>query len=404
MAKVENTEPHLATRTTKCGGCDGIVVKGHHVVVGKFKSLIHEGCVFGENGLRFGRPRFMPATKRAPRVPGLRDDRYGRYTMVHPDGSGKVATKSRASTVIHTTEDDYALTQWQMGMVLRGAAARPDLPALAASLSLDSQRDKQTLKDLVEQAQEAGGAKAKANLGTAVHGFCEVYDREGTTDGVPDAYLPDVLAYARALDANGLTVLPDMVERSTMTSRWDGVGGTFDNVYLTRDGRYVIGDKKTGKVGYSPKVMYGQFAVYAEGVSEFGVYDHETGLWAQPEWEIDYAEALIIHLPVGQARCDIYSADLAVGRTHLDQCAEVRRQRRVKHSLTVYLPPARDLPAGGWAQVLRECTTVEAVKGVGREIVAAEVMTDELREIGRQRIAALVGGDFAPVDLSVVTA
>lgn len=291
-----------------------------------------------------------PPRKRVAKRPDkghtdLHADRYDRYTLIDP--SGKPVTVSRASTVIKALADTYSLNQWKQACVLRGAARRPDLSTLADSLDTNDYRGKAKLRSLVKEAEEAGGSKTAANLGTAVHTFCEGLDtnKPGALAAVPPAHRKDVAAYVAALYRAGVSIVPDMVERTTMTTEWGGVGGTFDNIFRLPDGRHVIGDKKTGKVGYDPPEMYGQFAVYQAGVQENGVYDRADadgrypGTWTRPDFDVDRDEAIIVHIPVGAGRCTLYAADLTLGRLHLDRCARIRAERREKHNLNQYVNP-----------------------------------------------------------------
>jgi hypothetical protein len=339
--------------------------------------------------------------KRAVKAPGLHDDKYDRYTLVAPNG--KRVTVSRASTVIKALADTYNLNMWKQARVLLGAAVRPDLSVLASSLNESDHRDKAKLKALVKEAEEAGGSKTSANLGTAVHAFCEAVDTQtpGALAAVPKAHRRDVAAYVATLYRSGVSVVPDMVERTTMTSGWGGVGGTFDRIYRLHDGRYVIGDLKTGKVGYDPVEMYGQFAVYQDGVRENGVYDRKDedgrypGTWTRPDFVVDRDLALIVHLPVGKGQCTLYEADLSLGRTHLDRCARIRAERREKHPLSGYTA-STDLPYDitreHWGRLLEGATSREAAATVWAILAALDMIDDEMITLASEVAARLSDG------------
>jgi hypothetical protein len=72
---------------------------------------------------------------------------------------------TRVTTVAGTLADRYGLEKWGNRNVVLGIAAREDLYAQAASCTPD---DKDTLNQIVDQAQEAAKAKSGANLGTAL--------------------------------------------------------------------------------------------------------------------------------------------------------------------------------------------------------------------------------------------
>jgi hypothetical protein len=346
-----------------------------------------------------GRDVPRPAVK----APGLHDDKYDRYTLVAPNG--KRVTVSRASTVIKAFADTYSLNMWKQSRVLLGAAVRPDLSVLASSLNEANHADKAKLKALVREAEEAGGSKTSANLGTAVHAFCEALDTgaPGALAAVPAAHRRDVAAYVAALYQAGVSILPDMVERTTMTTSWGGVGGTFDRIYRLHDGRHVIGDLKTGKVGYDPAEMYGQFAVYQDGVQENGVYDRKDedgrypGTWTRPDFDVDRDAALIVHLPVGKGTCVLYEADLSLGRLHLDRCARIREERREKHSLRQYVAPeyepaVYDAARTGWAAALGSATSREAAATVWAILSALGLVDDDVKSLANEVTTRLSQG------------
>ncbi len=336
-----------------------------------------------------------PHRKRGTPHKDLRGDRYGRYTLISP--AGKPTVVSRASTVIKALADTYDLNMWKQSRVLLGAASRPDLSILASSLNEADHRDKAKLKALVREAEEAGGSKRSANLGTAVHAMCEAIDTGAPGSlTVPRAHRADVAAYVAALYKAGVSVIPDMVERTTMTTGWGGVGGTFDRIYRLHDGRYVIGDLKTGKVGYDPAEMYGQFAVYQDGVQENGVYDRKDangvypGTWTRPDFDVDRDEALIVHLPVGQGKCVLHSADLSLGRLHLDRCARIRAERKERHTLRAYAPaPDPDTALDEatrlrWAHALEMSATKDVASLVWMIMTRLDLIDDDVTALASE--------------------
>ena len=338
------------------------------------------------------KPRKRAPEKSTPHT-DLHADRYDRYTLIAPDG--KPVVVSRASTVIKALADTYNLSQWKQACVLRGVAARPDLSVLAASLDPSRHADKARMRKLVKEAEEAGGSKSAANVGTAVHAFCEALDT-GAPDSliVPRPYRADVAAYVATLRREGISILPDMVERTTMTTNWDGVGGTFDRIYRTVDGRHVIGDLKTGKVGYDPPEMYGQFAVYQDGVQQNGVYDRKgedgrfPGTWTALDFDVDRDEALIVHLEAGKGTCVLYRADLGVGRRHLDRCARIRAERRERHTLRPYTMPdyefPREIERERWCAALEHAESKDAADLLWRILSNMDLVDDDVKSLASE--------------------
>jgi hypothetical protein len=315
-----------------------------------------------------------------PKLDPRRDfDRYKRYRLQHPNRDA-VLVATRCTTLKGAASDTYNLDRWRSANVARGFARRPDLLALAGSMGPDDKR----IHDVIKDAEDAGGGSDKANMGTAIHAYTEAVDHGAPLSSIPPAQRADIRAYRDALTHEKLTVIPMAIERITMTSRWDGVAGTFDRIYRTHDGRFVIGDVKSGKVGYDNKEMFAQFAMYAQGANEVGVYDVAARAWVRLPFTVDTDTALIMHVPAGAGTCTVYEADLAVGREHLDMCAAVRRHRKLKHPLPRY--EAGPMDESDWLEPIRRATTRDQLSEIGRMIKAAKSMTDDLRAAARSRM------------------
>jgi hypothetical protein len=99
-------------------------------------------------------------------------DRYGRPMVVPPKG-GKAVPYTRTTTVAGSLDDGTALVAWKLRMAAAGLTLRSDL-LLAASANRDNKLE---MDKLVEDAMEAAGATAQANIGTAIHTLTEKYDR-----------------------------------------------------------------------------------------------------------------------------------------------------------------------------------------------------------------------------------
>ena len=223
-------------------------------------------------------------------------DRWGRPLVIPPDG-GKPVPYGRPSGFGIVLEDRFGLNKWQTRMACLGLAQRSDLLAQFAAASDDKARDL-----LIDQAQEAAGASTGANTGSALHSFTEALDL-GRDVTVPAPWDADVAAYQQALADHGIVIDPAMIELDVVCDEL-ALAGTADR-YVTWQGRTVVADLKTGKAIKDPALGYSvQLAVYARSF----LYDHASG--ARTDLGCCHDTGLLIHLPAGQARCDIYEVDL----------------------------------------------------------------------------------------------
>lgn len=245
------------------------------------------------------------------------------------DGSGRWDRYSRPSGFGHDLDDESALNAWRVDRAIEGVATTP---SLAAAIAANIGR-KEGRKDRREQAITIGRGDEAADLGTALHAMAH---RLETEEGfrAPPPYDADLAAYLMALDQAGLE--STHCEVQVCSDRWRAAG-TADRLYRARrqllvpdgpqiePGQYVIGDLKTGKtLEYSLPGYAIQLAVYADGV----FYDVETDERSEfpPDFRTDWG--LIVHLPVGQARCELLWVDLEVGRHGAGLVQEVRAWRK----------------------------------------------------------------------------
>ncbi len=259
-------------------------------------------------------------------------DRWGRYMLPVP-GKPKPVAHTRVTTLVKACDDTSNLAKWQCRMTAIGLTSRPDLRALVAS----HQDDKATLNRACDDAIEAAKAGAAANTGTALHRFCELADAGVETDF--GEWAPDVNAYQSALATAGLTVIPELMERIV---RVPGllVAGTFDRV-VELDGQRYVADIKTGSIEYGQLTISAQLACYARGE----LWDGADGY--QP-LDVDQTTGLIIHLPAGQARCELVWVDLTAGWEIAQLCHTVRSWRKRNDLFTPFsqaIPPFPNTPA-----------------------------------------------------------
>ena len=246
-----------------------------------------------------------------------------------PDGSGRWARYARPSGFGHDLDDESALNNWRIDRAIEGVATTP---SLAAAIAANIGR-KEGRKDRREQAITIGRGDEAADLGTALHAMAHRLETEAEFRA-PEPYASDLAAYLMALDAAGLESTHFECHVCSDSRR---AAGTADRIYRARrqlrlpggelldPGQSVIGDLKTGKtLDYSLPGYAIQLAIYADGC----FYDVETDERSPlPEGlRTDYG--LIVHLPVGQARCELLWTDLEVGRHGADLVQQVRQWRK----------------------------------------------------------------------------
>lgn len=252
-----------------------------------------------------------------PRVEPKRD-RWGRYLV--PGPGGKRVAYTRATTIAGTIEDRYNLELWKIRMAAVGLTNRPDLYAQVAA----NHDDKNKLNAICDDAIEAAKGSAGANLGTALHTFTERVDL-GETITIPPPWDADVAAYTAAMAKAGVTIVPDGVEKIVVLHDIQ-VAGTFDRL-VTLDDRLLIADLKTGAgLDFSWGSIAIQLALYAHADE---IYDPVTDTFT-PMPAVDQAEALVMHLPAGQATCMLHVVDIAAGWQTVQTCLDARAWRKRK--------------------------------------------------------------------------
>jgi len=267
-------------------------------------------------------------TKRAPGEPPpeVKRDQWGRYILPDPD-TGKLQSFTRATTFANTAADQYNLGLYNERLVAKGMAMRPDLYAEAASAHID---DKKTLQRIAELAKEAAGASAKARLGTALHTFTEKTDlNEKVT--IPAPWDKDVEAYVTKLKDEKIEVVPEYIEATIIVPSLS-VAGTLDRLIrvVGWDG-LVVGDLKTGhSVQYAWMEIACQLYLYSRATH---IYDHRTETLSEMP-KVNQDKAMVIHLPVGDAECELYEINLELG-SRVAAVAEVVRELRKRKDFSV---------------------------------------------------------------------
>lgn len=247
--------------------------------------------------------------------PEPKRDRYGRYLLPDPD-SGKELPWTRATTFAKSISDSFGLTRWELRMAVKGVAMRADLYALAAATD-----DRTKLDRIAADAKEAAAASSGANLGSALHGFTERLDRGETVD-VPEPWRGDVAAYHKALNRAKVRIRSQYIERIIVVPELR-VAGTLDRI-VEHSGGLHIADVKTGKdLSYGWLEIAIQLALYAHA----GAMWNDTTHTYEPMPTVDPNWGIVMHLPVGKARCDLYQVDIGAGWEAAQTCQQVRQWR-----------------------------------------------------------------------------
>lgn len=249
-------------------------------------------------------------------------DRWGRPLVVPPDG-GNPTPYTRATTVAGTLDDTHALTRWKQRQTAIGLADRPDL-----ALAVTAHRgDKKQLDDVCEQAMEASQSSAKATTGTALHTLTEHIDRGEELPTIPDIVAADLDAYQQATAGLEVVAVEQFVVLDDLK-----IAGTADRI-VRWNGLNFIADLKTGDIRYSLQKIAAQLAIYARGQA----YHIDTGN-REPLPEVYQTAGIVIHLPAGEARCELHWIDLKRGWEAVQLALQVRAWRKEKNLTQPFTP------------------------------------------------------------------
>jgi len=242
----------------------------------------------------------------------------GQPMIIPPDG-GKPKPYSRWSSYGDVLEDRFNLEKWSRRMTATGLADRPEL-LLAVAAHRD---DKRKLDALCEQAIEAAKASAAATTGTALHALSELVDRDVELPVLPDKARADLEAYRDTMKALQVVAMEQFVVCDEIKA-----AGTFDRI-VEYDGRRFVADLKTGRIDYG----MGKIACQLAGYSRSAGYDPATG--DRTDLQVDQNNALVIHLPSGEADCQLHWVNIGQGWQGVLMAAQVRAWRRDTRKLTV---------------------------------------------------------------------
>lgn len=309
-------------------------------------------------------------------------DRFGRPMILPPSGRGKRVAYRRCTTFVGCLEDTYNLMAWKCRQVAYGMGQRKDLVLAAAAAD---PTDKRKLNEIAEKATEHAQASASATTGTALHALTERVDRGQPLGVVPSEYAPDIEAYRKA------TELIDFVgiETFRVHDSWK-VAGTADRIgRLPGSNLLTIFDIKTGSIDF-PHKMAMQLAMYARSVP----YDIGADKRATDEdmfgGKVDPNRGVIIHLPAGEGRCDLYEIDLNAGWEACLIAKNVWAWRGVKDLTRLIEDAAQPRPAPAtWESLIASAATVDRLRELWSAMAQQGQLTEDLRALCTQRATQL---------------
>lgn len=281
-------------------------------------------------------------------------NRHGHYMLPDPV-TGEIKAWPRVTSFADTLADRRGLETWSKRNIVRGIGARNDLYHLATAAGAD---DKKMLDDVIAQAEAVARANAGSNSGTALHRLTERVDR-GEDARIPNPDLQaDVAAYRLAMDAAGIRVARDQgtgeawIERVLIVPEL-GLAGMCDRLCICDDTDAwplpFFGDLKTGKDALRAMDSIPlQLAIYAHA-SHW--YDVDAGQYHEMP-QVDQGHALVMHLPLGSAHCELLRVDIKSGWEAVQLALDIRAWRSRKdlaQIITSPVPPATAVDGPGEA-------------------------------------------------------
>lgn len=303
-------------------------------------------------------------------------DRWGRPMLLPPNSkNGKRVPYRRVTTYVKCLDDMNGLMAWKARQVAYGMGQRRDLVLAAAAAD---PTDKRKLGEIADSAAEHALSSAGATTGTALHALTERVDRGQPLGHVPAEFEADIKAYQTATAA----IEYSSIETFRAHDDWQ-VAGTADRIGTWR-GRNMIMDIKSGSIDY-PHAMAMQLAMYAHSIP----YDIGTDTRQPDTQPVDLNYGLIIHLPAGQGRCDLYEIDIAKGWGACLIARQVWDWRSTKN-LTRQVDPHTPTPsAATWESLIANADSRERLREIWSRANQLGELTPQLRAQCTQRATTM---------------
>jgi len=304
---------------------DAVAASGSYVAVA---TAAHSDDVFDTpDGFDPADGEDTPHVKRVD--PARPEAKRGRYTLPNPL-TGKSKSWQRVTNFVKMTDDTYHLELWKQRNIIKSFSqmavdGRVDIRQVVKH---DVKQDRNRLNKMAETALDVAEAFKMADEGTALHTSTELADYAGgDLNRVPVHHRRKVRMYLDALAIHGLTVVPGMIERVTVSMRYE-CAGKFDRIYRLADGTCVIGDLKTGdSLDLAFPSIAAQLECYEDGINEHGVFDgrgYNTSIKVREDFGI------VVHLPSTRDEVHVYRVSLDQGRAINAGNLHIRQVRGIK--------------------------------------------------------------------------
>ena len=243
--------------------------------------------------------------------------------------TGAEQSWQRASNYASPLDNPHGLIKWKMRELVKGLSLRPDLARMLLTGAVIE--DNAKADELIEQAHNAMALDAKANNGTAVHA---ALSRSFLGHETPPEYLPHVQAFAAELRRNGLK--PRCTEITLMNTQLGSLGHV-DWIVETEDGRFLVLDVKTGKLGDAKRKFAVQCKVYAGADYMTGPDIADGKTFVPVPYRLDQNEAVLAHVDPDTGATALYRVDLRLGFYGAVLAENVRNWNKIE-VLAPYVP------------------------------------------------------------------
>jgi len=334
-----------------------------------------------------------PVQKNDPMRPQAK---RGRYTAPHPL-TGKSKSWRRVSNFKDVAEDKYHLNLWVGRNIAKGVAIlaqSPDRPGFIDDLARrDVKLDRTRLNNITSAAQDAAEAYKMSDEGTALHKSTELVDHAGgDLNRAPVHHRKKIRLYLDALAAYGIRIVPGMIERFTVSLKYD-VAGTFDRICQLPDGSYVIVDLKTGDdLDLSMPGISAQLDCYENGVNTHGVWD---GMRYDQRIKVRDDYGIVIHLPSTRDEVHVIKVKLDKGRAinaanlHVFEARKIKAKDVASPFVAEDFAFDREAADFHWIEQLNACHTIPEMLDVANRARSFGQWTERLAGEARKLSAEL---------------
>lgn len=310
------------------------------------------------------------STAAKPEIPR---DGYGRPKVMPADGGTRRIACQRVTTFVGVLENMYNIQQWEARKIAEGMGRRPDLVLAAAAADPE---DKKAFQEIASKAKEHALGSAAATTGTALHSLTERVDSGQPLGEVPLEATHDIYAYQRATKE----IEHLAIEQFRVYDDWK-IAGTADRVIRYR-GRVYIADIKTGGIEFGQGKIAMQLAMYARSTP----YDIETDTRFEFAPGLDLTRGLVIHLPAGEAECQLVWVDIEKGWEACQLAKEVWAWRKAKGLFTP-IEETQAMVANVPLPIMaaQNCATLEELRAMWKKHVDNGSLTPQVRSVLESR-------------------